>query len=101
MYVEKKRIGKYIPTSPIEKLKEVKILLEYLEVKQCEFASDHFTNNIWIDNKLVYRGIYGLLPKDKKEMLDLLNNTINILTITDGEILDATILYERGLIHSL
>jgi len=98
---EKKKNGEYIPTSPVEKLQEVKLFLENLEVNQCEFASDHFTNNIWVDNTIVYRGIYGFLPQDKKDMMDILNDTLDFLSITDGEILDATILYDRGLIHSL
>ena len=98
---EKKKNGEYTPTSPIEKLQEIKLFLENLQVNNCEFSSDHFTNNIWVDNTVVYRGIYGFLPKDKKDMLDLLNNTLNFLSVTDDEILDATILYDRGLINSL
>jgi radical SAM superfamily enzyme YgiQ (UPF0313 family) len=98
---EKKSSGEYKPTSPIEKLQEVKLFLENLNVKQCEFASDHFTNNIWVNNTVVYRGIYGMLPQDKKEMLDVLDQTLEFLSVAEGEILDATILYDRGFITSL
>ena len=98
---EKMISGEYKPTSPIEKLKEVKKFLEELEVKNCELASDHFTNYIWLNNTIVYRGIYGILPQDKSEMLDNLNHTLDFLSVAEGEILDATILYERGLINSL
>jgi hypothetical protein len=42
-----------------------------------------------------------MLPNDKSDMLDLLNNTLNFLSNTDREILDATILYDRGLIDNL
>jgi len=98
---EKMNSGQYKPTTPVEKLIEVKTFLENLHVKKCEFASDHFTNNIWLDNKVVYSGVYGMLPEDKKDMLDILNNTLKFLNIAEGEILDATILYERGLIHTL
>jgi radical SAM superfamily enzyme YgiQ (UPF0313 family) len=98
---EQMKSGQYKPTSPIEKLREVKMFLENLDVKNCEFASDHFTNYLWVDNNIVYRGIYGLLPRDKQEMLDTLNQTFEFLSVTKGEILDATILYERGMIHSL
>lgn len=98
---EKMNSGQYKPTTPVEKLIEVKTFLENLDVKKCEFASDHFTNNIWIDNKVVYSGVYGMLPEDKKEMLVILNNTLEFLNSAEGEILDATILYKRGLIHSL
>jgi len=98
---EKKNSGQYKPTSPIEKLKEVRMLIENLEVKQCELASDHFTNNVWVDDKVVYRGVYGTLPQDKQDMLDILDRTLEFLSVTDGEILDATILYDRGMIQSL
>jgi len=93
--------GKYKPTSPLEKLKEVKIFVENLKVDNCELASDHFTNYIWLDNTIIYRGIYGILPKDKSELLETLNHTLDFLSFAEGEILDATILYERGLIDSL
>ena len=98
---EKMKTGQYKPTSPIEKLIEVKTLIENLNVKKCELASDHFTNYIWLDNKIVYRGVYGILPQDKQDMLHILNQTLDFLNIAESEVLDATILYERGLIHSL
>jgi len=98
---EKKNTDHYKPISPLEKLKEVKILIENLEISQCELASDHFTNNIWVDDTAVYKGVYGMLPNEKQNMLDVLNQTIDFLLVTDGEILDATILYDRGLINSL
>jgi radical SAM superfamily enzyme YgiQ (UPF0313 family) len=98
---DKKNSGQYKPTSPIEKLHEVKMLIENLEVNQCEFASDHFTNNIWMGNTVVYRGVYGMLPQDKQDMLDTLDQTLDFLSVVNGEILDATILYERGMINSL
>lgn len=98
---EKMKKGLYTPTSPVEKLIETKTFLENLHIKKCELASDHFTNNIWIENEIVYRGIYGILPKDKQKMLDILNNTLEIIKNSKGEVLDATILYERGLINSL
>jgi radical SAM superfamily enzyme YgiQ (UPF0313 family) len=98
---EKKNSGYYKPTSPVEKLKEVKMLIENLEVESCELASDHFTNYIWMHNTVIYRGVNGVLPQDKQEMLETLDDTLGFLSVTEGEILDATILYERGLIKSL
>jgi len=98
---EKKNSGHYRPTSPIEKLQEVKTLIENLNVDQCEFASDHFSNNIWVNNTVVYRGVYGMLPQEKQDMLDSLDETLDFLSVTEGEILDATILYDRGMINSL
>jgi uncharacterized Fe-S cluster-containing MiaB family protein len=98
---EKRRSGEYKPTSPIEKLEEVKLFLENLEVTDCHFASDHFTNNIWLDNTVVYKGIYGDLPDDKEDMLSVLENTLGFLKVTEGDVVDATILYDRGMINSL
>lgn len=98
---EKMKSGEYKPTTPVEKLEEVKTFIENLDVKKCELASDHFTNNIWLDNAVVYRGVYGILPQDKQDMLDIINQTLELLSVAEGEILDATILYGRGMIHSL
>jgi len=98
---KEKNSGHYKPTSPIEKLQEVKMLVENLEVSDCEFASDHFANSIWLNNKVVYSGVYGRLPQDKQNMLDTLKDTLDFLDTAEGEVLDATILYERGFIHSL
>ena len=98
---EKMKNNLYKPTSPLEKLIEVKTFLEHLKVKKCELASDHFTNYIWLDNKVVYYGIYGILPKQKQEMLEVLNQTIDFLSNVKGNIMDATIMYENGLISSL
>jgi radical SAM superfamily enzyme YgiQ (UPF0313 family) len=98
---EKKTSDQYKPTSPIEKLTEVRMLIEKLDVKNCEFASDHFTNNIWVNNVVIYKGVYGTLPQEKQDMLDRLDETLDFLAVTEGEILDATILYDKGMINSL
>lgn len=98
---KEKDSGDYKPTSPIEKLQEVKMLVENLEVSDCEFASDHFANYIWLDNEVVYDGVYGMLPHDKQNMLDTLNDTLDLLATAEGEVVDATILYEKGVIRSL
>ena len=98
---EKMKSGQYKPTSPIEKLQEVKTFIENLNVNNCELASDHFTNYIWVDNNVVYKGVYGMLPQEKQDMLDILNQTLDFLSVAEGEVLDATILYDRGMISSL
>ena len=99
--VTQKTSGEYSSTSPIEKLEEVKLFIENLTIDHCEFASDHFTNNIWVNDAVIYTGVYGHLPQDKQKMLDTINNTIEFLSSVDGEIVDATILYDKGLITSL
>lgn len=98
---KKRKSGEYKPTSPIEKLEEVKTFLKALEVEDCELASDHFTNYIWLDNTVVYSGICGILSRDKDDMLEILSDAIEFLSAADGEVLDATMLYDRGLISSL
>jgi radical SAM superfamily enzyme YgiQ (UPF0313 family) len=98
---EKEISNEFKATSPIEKLREVKLFLENLNVSNCELASDHFTNYIWIDNAIIYGGIYGTLPRDKQEMLHIINKSLDYLDNTNEEIIDATVLYKRGLIHSL
>lgn len=98
---EKRNSGHYKPTSPIEKLEEVKLFIENLDVNDCELASDHFTNYLWLDGKVIYQGVNGNLPEDRQDMLDMLNDTIGFLSAVEGEVLDATILYDRDLISSL
>lgn len=100
--LEEKMIeGAYTPTVPIEKIIETKTFVEHLTVNNCMLASDHFTNNIWVNNAVIYNGIYGILPEEKKNMLKILDATLQVLKETDYEIVDATILYERGMITSL
>jgi radical SAM superfamily enzyme YgiQ (UPF0313 family) len=98
---EKMKLGHYKSTSPVEKLIEVKTFIENLKVNNCELASDHFTNYIWVDNAVIYHGVYGILSQEKQDMLDIINHTLDFLKVAKGEILDATILYDRGLISSL
>lgn len=98
---EEKNCGRFKPASPIEKLQEVKMLLGELEVHNCEFASDHLTNNIWVNNEVIYSGVYGMLPEEKEAMLHIINRAMNFLSETEGEIADANMLYDRGFISSL
>ena len=98
---EEMKANFYKPTSPIEKLIEVKTFLEHLKVKKCRLASDHFTNSIWLDNKVVYSGINGILLEEKQEMLEILNQTLDFLSNVKGKVMDATIMYEKGLITTL
>ncbi len=93
--------GDYRPTSPVQKLREVKLFLAGLSVTGCEFASDHFTNNIWLDGKLVYNGIYGTLPRDKGKMLDKVEKAIARLESSPVRAVDATVLNRRGDISHL
>ena len=98
---EKMKSGQYQSTSPVEKLKEVKMFLEHLNVQNCELISDHHTNHVIVGDALIYRGIHGMLRKDKQSMIESLNSTLQLLSQTSCEVLDATLLYERGRITSL
>ena len=98
---EAKNSGTFKITSPLEKLEEVRLLIKNLDLNKCEFASDHFTNNIWMNNAVIYSGVYGNLPQDKQAMLDILDHTINFLLTTENKVMDASILYERGIISTL
>jgi len=98
---EKMKSGQYRSTSPFEKLSEVKMFLERLDVQNCELASDHHTNYIWMGDTVIYRGIHGMLPKDKHAMMEVLVQTLPLLSQASGEVLDATLLYQRGMITSL
>ncbi len=101
---QKKMSGEYRVTTPLQKLREVRMFLEDLEVTDCYLASDHLTNCIWAENRMIYRGVEGKLPSDKKEMLSVLDSAISVIEgmdEKDGDVLDATILAERGCIDHL
>ena len=97
----KLKLGTFKTTTPLQKLVEVHTFVEALEVSDCEFASDHFANYIWIDHECVYDGIAGHLPRDKKRMLSKLEKAIETVRSTDGDVQDVTILHERGLVSHL
>jgi radical SAM superfamily enzyme YgiQ (UPF0313 family) len=93
--------GKFLLTPPLERLEEVKLFLEKLDVKNCFLASDHMTNYLWAGNTLVYRGVSGILPADKDRMLETVKRSIDIIHSSDEEIKDSNLLYREGLISSL
>jgi radical SAM superfamily enzyme YgiQ (UPF0313 family) len=98
---EERSAGRYHPTSPLEKLEEVKRFISELDLEGCELASDHFTNNIWLESRVVYGGVYGTLPDQQEEMLAVLRQTLEFLETVEGRVRDITMLYDRGLIESL
>lgn len=98
---EKMKSREYRATSPLEKITEVKMFLEHLEVQACELASDHHTNYLWMGDVVIYRGIQGKLPAEKQRMIDVLEQTLQFISASTSEVLDATMQYERGMISSL
>ncbi|MGE5416951.1 MAG: radical SAM protein [Acidobacteriota bacterium] len=59
--------GEFELPGPFEILQEMKTLVEGLELKDCEFRSNHASN---------YLPIKGRFPRDKEKVLDLINNII-------------------------
>ncbi|MGY5872795.1 MAG: radical SAM protein [Candidatus Thorarchaeota archaeon] len=60
--------GTFIPMKPMEILKELKILIEGLELSNCVFRTNHASN---------YLPIRGILNNDKETILQLLSETID------------------------
>jgi radical SAM superfamily enzyme YgiQ (UPF0313 family) len=98
---EKLRKGEFILTPPLERLEEVKLFLETLDVKDCFLASDHLTNYLWAGNAVIYRGVAGTLPDDQERMLSKVKASIDYIRSSDEEIKDSNLLYREGLISSL
>jgi radical SAM superfamily enzyme YgiQ (UPF0313 family) len=98
---EKLRKGEFILTPPLERLEEVKLFLETLDVKGCFLASDHITNYLWAGNTVIYRGVAGTLPDDKERMLATVNTSIDFIKSSYEEVKDSNLLYREGLISSL
>jgi radical SAM superfamily enzyme YgiQ (UPF0313 family) len=98
---EKFREGKFILTPALERLEEVKLFLETLEVQDCFLASDHLTNYLWAGSTIIYRGVAGALPENKEHMLARVQASIDYILSSDEEIKDSNLLYREGLISSL
>jgi radical SAM superfamily enzyme YgiQ (UPF0313 family) len=93
--------GEFSVISPLERLKEVKLFLENLDLEDCSLASDHLTNYLWAGNDIFYRGVAGSLPHEKKEMLKVVQQAIEFVESTELRIKDSNQLFEEGFISSL
>lgn len=60
--------GKFVPMAPMDILKELKILVEHLELSNCVFRTNHASN---------YLPIRGLMNEDKETILEILTQTID------------------------
>jgi hypothetical protein len=98
---DKLRKGEFVLTPPLERLEEVQLFIETLEVKNCFLASDHLTNYLWAGNTIIYRGVAGELPDDKDRLLAAVRTSIDFIRSSDEEIKDSNRLYREGLISSL
>ncbi len=93
--------GEFMLTPPLQRLEEVLLLLEGLELDSCYLASDHLTNYLWVGGFVIYKGIEGNLPQKKGAMIKTLKETISFLESTEEEVKDSNVLYAQGFISSL
>lgn len=98
---DKQKKGTFIIAPPLERLKEVKLFIDKLDLKDCYLASDHLTNYLWAGGAIIYKGVAGNLPGNKKEMLKTLNQAIEFVESTDLEVKDSNQLYEEGFLTAL
>ena len=92
--------GKFEPITPLNRLKETSRLIKKLGVSDCLFASDHLTNYLWAPEGIIFFGVDGTLPEDKKNMLKTLEETIEAVRDRD-DILDAHTMVQEGHIKKL
>jgi radical SAM superfamily enzyme YgiQ (UPF0313 family) len=98
---EKLAAKEFSLTPPLERLKEVKLFLETLDIQDCFLASDHLTNYLWAGNTIIYKGVSGTLPEEKDRMLATVARSIDLVQTSDLEVKDSHQLYREGLISSL
>ena len=98
---EKQKKGTFIITPPLERLREVKLFIDKLDLKDCSLASDHLTNYLWAGGAIIYKGVAGNVPVDKKDMLKTLSQAIEFIESTDLEVKDSNQLYEEGFLTAL
>lgn len=98
---EKLERGEFEITPPLERLKEVRLFIESLSVKRSYLASDHLTNYLWAEGAVIYKGVAGYLPADKKRMLQTLDEAIGFIESTESEVKDSNRLYEEGFFTAL
>jgi len=70
------RTGEFELTPPRERLEEIRLFVENLDLEGCFLASDHLTNYLWEGDTVIYRGIAGELPAEKERMLRTVEKAI-------------------------
>ena len=108
--------GSYSPASPITRLRETRLFVDELCARlepsrpqdeplppaavEIKIRSDHFSNYVWGDGRLIYEGIRGRLPADHA----LLRSTLDAAIAAAGEcrrVLDPGALALQGRAQSL
>ncbi len=93
--------GKFTSLSPLLRLRETLAIVKGLYLSGTVVASDHVTNNVWMDGRLVYRGVNGVLPRDRQKMIAEIEMAIDMMKNCGGELLDSNDLLARGYITGL
>ncbi|UCE41263.1 MAG: radical SAM protein [Candidatus Aminicenantes bacterium] len=98
---DKLQRGEFELTPPLERLKEVELFLENLDLENCYLASDHLTNYLWAEQNIIYRGVAGSLPDDKPEMLEMVRQAIATIQSSPIPVKDSNQLYREGFLSGL
>jgi len=93
--------GSFQPTPPLERLKEVKIFLENLNLENACLTSDHLTNYLWAGENIIYQGIAGTIPQDKPQMLQTVQDALAAIQNSPFPVKDSNQLYREGLLSGL
>jgi radical SAM superfamily enzyme YgiQ (UPF0313 family) len=93
--------GQFVLTPPLERLEEVKLFIQTLDLENCSLASDHLTNYLWAGSSLIYRGVSGWLPDDKQAMIDAVQLAIECVQASSLLVKDSNHLYREGIISAL
>jgi radical SAM superfamily enzyme YgiQ (UPF0313 family) len=88
--------GEFKMTPPLQRLKEVEAFIDTLDVKDCELHSDHITNYLWVEGRIIYFGVQGDLPDDKNSMLDTIRQAIGFIEAGSFEVQDSNDQYREG-----
>lgn len=97
----KLKSGEFSLTPPLERLREVELFLNRLDLSDCYLASDHLTNYLWAGQNIIYHGIAGNLPGDKPKMLERIGRAIKDIQTSPVPIKDSNQLYREGFLSGL
>lgn len=92
---------KFVLTPPLERLKEVALFIQSLELENCYLGSDHLTNYLWAGSSIIYQGVSGRLPDDRQSMLDTVQQAIQHVESSPLPVKDSNQLYREGYLSAL
>lgn len=93
--------GEFVLTPPLERLEEIRLFLQELDLKDCYLASDHLTNYLWAGDQIIFQGISGSLPDDVPVMVDKVKRAIEKIRSSSIPIKDSNQLYREGVLSGL